>query len=63
MMRTAKPEITANSAVCDGALGSIPEAVDKIREKRSYLTAPTKRRADKTPCRRKRHGGRLFDKI
>ena len=29
MMRAAKPEIAANSAVCDGAHGSIPEAVVK----------------------------------
>lgn len=28
-MRAAKPEITANTAVCDGALGSIPEAAIK----------------------------------
>ena len=54
MMRAAKPEIAANSAVCDGALGSIPGAVDKIREKMSYLTAPTKRRAAENDM------GRLF---
>lgn len=44
-MRTAKPEITANSAVC-GASGSISGVVDKIREKRVLSHC-----ADKMPCR------------
>lgn len=46
MMRTAKPEITANTAVCDGALGSISGVVDKIREKRVLSHC-----ADKMSCR------------
>ena len=46
MMRTAKPEITANTAVCDGALGSISGVVDKIREEGVLSLG-----ADKTPCR------------
>ena len=45
-MRTAKPEITANTAVCDGAQGSISGVVDKIREKRALSHC-----ADKMPCR------------
>ena len=44
MMRTAKPEITANSAVC-GASGSTG-VVDKIREKRALSHC-----ADKKLCR------------
>ena len=42
MMRTAKPEITANSAVCDGAPGSISGVVDKIREKRDLFPCAAK---------------------
>ena len=45
-MRTAKPEIAANTAVCDGAPGSISGVVDKIREKRALSHC-----ADKKLCR------------
>ena len=45
-MRTAKPEIAANTAVCDGALRSISGVVDKIREEGVLSLG-----ADKTPCR------------
>lgn len=45
-MRTAKPEIAANTAVCDGAHGSISGSLDKIREKGVLSSG-----ADKTPYR------------
>ena len=61
-MHAGKPEIAAKTAVCDGALGSISGVVDKIREKGSYLTAPTKRLAAKMLCRRKRHGDAFLTK-
>ena len=46
-MRAGKPEIAANTAVCDSTLGSIPEAAIKYAKRGSYFLAPTKRRAAK----------------